>query len=154
MRQMKSRDHFVYVPGQWEMMLHCNVISYWLGTCITWWLEKMRLCFRCWISVLKHLYDVILLSFCRWSSFCYRFAGDHHFVIGLPVIIILLSFCQWSFCYRFASDRYFVIVLQVIDTIVEAHLETCNYTSEKVSKAMEEYRKKCVDGKEPVSLMG
>ena len=25
------RDHFVCVPSQWEMMLHCNVISHWLS---------------------------------------------------------------------------------------------------------------------------
>ena len=27
-----SRDHFVYAPHQWEMTLHCNVVSHWLGT--------------------------------------------------------------------------------------------------------------------------
>ena len=26
------RDHFVYAPSQWETMLQCNVVSYWLGT--------------------------------------------------------------------------------------------------------------------------
>ena len=26
------RDHFVYAPIQWEMMLHCNIISDWMGT--------------------------------------------------------------------------------------------------------------------------
>ena len=35
---VKSRDHFVYVPSQWEMMLHC-VVSHWLGTCTEWSLE-------------------------------------------------------------------------------------------------------------------
>ena len=25
------RDHFVYAPSQWETMLHCNVVSHWLG---------------------------------------------------------------------------------------------------------------------------
>ena len=24
-------DHYVYAPSQWEMMLHCNIISHWLG---------------------------------------------------------------------------------------------------------------------------
>ena len=27
------RDHFVYMPNQWEPTLHCNVISHWLGAC-------------------------------------------------------------------------------------------------------------------------
>ena len=30
------RDHFVYVHSQWEMMLQCNIISHWLGTCTKW----------------------------------------------------------------------------------------------------------------------
>ena len=30
------RDHFVYVPSQWEMTLQCNVISHWLVTYIGW----------------------------------------------------------------------------------------------------------------------
>ena len=25
-------DHYVYAPSQWETMLHCNVVSHWLGT--------------------------------------------------------------------------------------------------------------------------
>ena len=25
------RDHFVYAPSHWETMLHCNIVSYWLG---------------------------------------------------------------------------------------------------------------------------
>ena len=29
-------DHFVYMPSQWEMMLHCNVVSHWLGACTKW----------------------------------------------------------------------------------------------------------------------
>ena len=27
-----NRDHFVYVPSQWEMTLHCNVIFNWVGS--------------------------------------------------------------------------------------------------------------------------
>ena len=25
------RDHFMYAPSQWETMLHCNIVSHWLG---------------------------------------------------------------------------------------------------------------------------
>ena len=31
-----SRDRFVYVPGQWETMLHCNIVSHWLGAYKKW----------------------------------------------------------------------------------------------------------------------
>ena len=27
----RTRDQSVYVPSQWEMTLHCNVVSHWLG---------------------------------------------------------------------------------------------------------------------------
>ena len=30
------RDHFVYVPSQWEMTLQCNIISHWLGAYTKW----------------------------------------------------------------------------------------------------------------------
>ena len=30
-RWFSYRDHFVNVPSQWETMLHCNIISHWLG---------------------------------------------------------------------------------------------------------------------------
>ena len=30
------RDHFVYAPSQWEMKLHCNITSHWLGICTKW----------------------------------------------------------------------------------------------------------------------
>ena len=29
-------NHFVYVPSQWEMTLHCNVVSHWLGAYTKW----------------------------------------------------------------------------------------------------------------------
>ena len=31
-----TRDHSVYVPSQWEMVLHCNTISHWLGAYTEW----------------------------------------------------------------------------------------------------------------------
>ena len=30
------RDHSVHAPSQWETMLHCNIVSHWLGTCTEW----------------------------------------------------------------------------------------------------------------------
>ena len=35
------RDHFVNGPSQWEMMLHCNVISHWLGANTKWSLQPI-----------------------------------------------------------------------------------------------------------------
>ena len=30
------RDHFVNAPSQWKMMLHCKVLSHWLGASTKW----------------------------------------------------------------------------------------------------------------------
>ena len=30
------RDHSMYAPSQWEMALHCNAISHWLGAYSEW----------------------------------------------------------------------------------------------------------------------
>ena len=40
-----SRDHSVYAPNQWEMTLHCNVISHWLGAYRKWSLD---VCLQCY----------------------------------------------------------------------------------------------------------
>ena len=36
-----SRDHFVHAPSQWETMLHCNVVSHWLGSHKKWSLDEI-----------------------------------------------------------------------------------------------------------------
>ena len=36
---IKTRDHFVYAPIQWETVLHCNVVSHWLGAYTKWSLQ-------------------------------------------------------------------------------------------------------------------
>ena len=35
------RDHFVYGSNQWEITLHCNVFSHWLGAYTKWSLEMV-----------------------------------------------------------------------------------------------------------------
>ena len=35
-QRKNTRDHFVHAPSQWEMTLHCNVISHWLGAYTKW----------------------------------------------------------------------------------------------------------------------
>ena len=36
------RDHFVYVPSQWETALQCNVVSHWMGAYKEWTLYTNR----------------------------------------------------------------------------------------------------------------
>ena len=40
------RDHFVYVPSQWETMLQCNIVCHWLGAYTNW-----SLCYHCVLSL-------------------------------------------------------------------------------------------------------
>ena len=35
----KFRDYFVNAPNQWEVMLHCNIVSHWLGAIAKWSLK-------------------------------------------------------------------------------------------------------------------
>ena len=51
----RYRDHFVYVPSQWETTLQYNIISYWLGTYTKW----------------SHVYSQIL-QFCATPSISYE----------------------------------------------------------------------------------
>ena len=34
---------FVYAPSQWEMLLQCNIVSYWLSRCTEWSLHLSNL---------------------------------------------------------------------------------------------------------------
>ena len=48
------RDHFVNAPSQWEMTLHCNVVSHWLGAYTKWslktWIGPCSGEAWCWIK--------------------------------------------------------------------------------------------------------
>ena len=39
-KDITIRDHFVYVPSQWETMLQCDVIFHWLGAYTKWSLHN------------------------------------------------------------------------------------------------------------------
>ena len=54
------RDHFVYAPSQWEMMLHCNVISNWLG-------PYTKLSLKPW-EKFKSKHKYFLMRKCLWKS--------------------------------------------------------------------------------------
>ena len=42
--KIRLRDYFVNVPSQWDMVLHCNVISHWLGANTKWSLRHSGHC--------------------------------------------------------------------------------------------------------------
>ena len=39
LQALEISDHSVYAPSQWEMTLHRDVVSHWLGTCTEWSLK-------------------------------------------------------------------------------------------------------------------
>ena len=50
---VEFRVHFVNASSQWEMMLQCNIISYWLGTFTKWSLWITR---NCWYNHNKTMF--------------------------------------------------------------------------------------------------
>ena len=74
------RDHFVYVPSQWKTMLHCNIVSHWLGTCTKWFLHASGLA----PTIIRCIYPNIGIPIKkkRWSS-------DHLiFVMAISKLLI------------------------------------------------------------------
>ena len=69
---MHCRDHFVHAPSQWEMMLHCNVVSYWLGAHTQW--SMYWVCSIQYPDVCTHLQDVEALP----TLPCGRFLAHMH----------------------------------------------------------------------------
>ena len=67
------RGHSVYVPSQWEMVLHCNTISHWLGAYSEWSLQ-------CWhpdndvtIQVQENTQPIIHGH--AWQCYCWLVDG-------------------------------------------------------------------------------
>ena len=110
------RDHFVYVPSQWEM-LHCNGISHCLGAntkwypeltvidnkeflvcsmaclpgvlckCSNWTPQNELWCNSCWQHPLNHLvHELIRYPICSWGCVC---SGTHWSTVHLLQLIVL-----------------------------------------------------------------
>ena len=77
-RVCPCRDHFVYGPNPWETMLHCNIISYWLGT----YTERSLYMFvACKESRIIPIHSVMHWELCLWSSNYWHYHmnwGLHH----------------------------------------------------------------------------
>ena len=94
------RDHFVYVPSQWETTLHCNVVSHWLGA----YTERSPMCTSVWLCLHGvHRYLYILLH--------------HYFVIWTPGICTLNKQhpypCMSTLSGQFPSFLWSAVVLSV-----------------------------------------
>ena len=55
-----TRDHFVHAPSQWETVLHCNIISPWLGKYTKWFLVIM-LVFKADSRFVPSQWEMVLL---------------------------------------------------------------------------------------------
>ena len=98
-----GRDHFVYVPSQWETTLHCNVVSYWLGAYTKWSLS--------WHPLLYHTLHCFSESkFLCWSStnFC---ICQQNFWSGHIVFAIMWEVCGVIFC---CDMSCFAVVIDVL----------------------------------------
>ena len=63
------RDNFVFAPTQWETMLHCNVVSHWLGAHVKWPLYNVI--YAIYIPVVKKMLRVIYLPTHSWNHWSY-----------------------------------------------------------------------------------
>ena len=65
------RDHSVYVPSHWDIWLHCNAFSHWLGTYTEWHLlllYHVKLQWNCGQSFKKNMTEnICILSKCPWN---------------------------------------------------------------------------------------
>ena len=66
-----NREHSVNVPSQWEMMLHCNIISYWLGTYTKWSLSKILQ----WFQIQRHPWTILSQILTRWHGNMFHITG-------------------------------------------------------------------------------
>ena len=93
-----GRDHFVYVPSQWEMALHCNAISHWVGAYTEWFL----LWWSCNLHGINYnllfpapQYEVIK---CLKFSFPWEGESTSHWWIPLPKAGNAELWCFLAFC--------------------------------------------------------
>ena len=104
------RDDFVYVFGQWETLLHCNVTSHWQGAYTKWSLIKAGTC-NC-IHCFMH--DII-------NHPCHKFNGnltkqqlksghrcvitDHYFLF-ISFFFLLYLFLTFNYLFNFKVITY------------------------------------------------
>ena len=62
--ELWTGDHFVNAPSQWRTMLHCNVVSHWLGAYTKW-----SLAMECPLWVHSPTY-ILHLSLSNWMEYC------------------------------------------------------------------------------------
>ena len=62
--ELKHNDYFVYVPSQWQTMLHCNVVSHWLSAYTKWSLLPRQW----WLPVLNTLIADVMQCSCFFSD--------------------------------------------------------------------------------------
>ena len=67
-----SREHFVYVPSQWEKTLHCNVVSHWLGA-----YTKYSL-LRVYTETNSHIKNRSQSKGINWINLIYITQADYH----------------------------------------------------------------------------
>ena len=150
------RDHFVYVPSQWETMLHCNVGSHWLGACTKWslhFLQKNSQYARLQThdrhsSFVREMYWVCTERHCitsrwRWDFCDFDVWPNMYRVVRLPWILsgapLMFSGAPRNIqgkLYRFAllcfvehcvkSDRVITTITRLCTTIVWIHRYLCS----------------------------
>ena len=132
-----GRDHFVYVPSQWEATLHYNVVSYWLGAytklSLSWHplLYPILHCFsESQFLLIIHNIFVFVSKILVWSYCVCNYVRG----MGCYILLCHVLFCcgNWCFVLFFwlqvsggcvctgGSDEYF-LVWETIRQVISWH---------------------------------
>ena len=101
------REHSVYAPSQWETTLHCNVVSYWLGTYTKWSLHIGPIVLMCyqhlrWISFLA----IVMVGGSASQSYWFSGGVDFHFPLSFVV--------EWELLFDFSCTALFWTLFQIV----------------------------------------
>ena len=99
-----EQDHSVYAPSQWEMALHCNAISHWLGAYTEWSLHEDKLSWKLFSELLEFLGKASILKLCNIElSVMSSFDVFITLTIKLTHYYTLLSNWWWAMDIRFSA---------------------------------------------------
>ena len=95
-------DNFLCAPSQWEMTLHCNIISYWLDVYRKWSLTLHEI--RCILLAVRHLPvccpDRIFVLSTRVMNLCHQCYQHNWYIWACHSYIPwgCHSVCNWQHC--------------------------------------------------------
>ena len=122
-------DHFVYAPSQWEMTLHCNVASHWLGTYTKWslWVKVW------WLFSIPLIFQQIAwfrLNISFFTAYCINYAHG----------IVFLCFGLYR---QFLEDLYHLFTRIIVGCFIGTGTIVWNGAVKTTSLVLSKHKWKC-----------